>query len=607
MNNLGWHSLRSKIIIYLSVIIIIFLGVFNGYRYIQLKYQLELELNSRADTVMQRLADELKYRLWELDEDLIQDTLNSESKLNEVHSIFVEDVTGLKISIDKDSSGDNHKSSDYVFRSKQIIYNGVELGNVKLYLTYEFMNKRLNQELRSAIILAIFQIILMVLFLWVVINKIILYPIETLVRSTKLIADGEYSNFKLNLGNDEIGLLGKSIQKMNKKISLRENDIRISARQLKEVKEQLELAVNGTKDGLWDWNIETNKIYFSPPWKSMLGYEDDEFTNKFESWEKIIHPDDIDKTKKDIIFSHNSKDGIYENIHRLRHKDGNWVWILARGKTIFNEHGKPVRMLGFHTDITKQKNLELELHKQEELIIAQSRHVAMGEMISMIAHQWRQPITVITMGANNMLVDIALEEIDIENFKHNANDILKQAEYLSKTIDDFKNFFRPNKDKDIVNVCDVILEAKELMGKSITNSNIELIFTDLIDENITTYSRELLQVILNLLKNSKEVLEEKSIKNAYIKISVKKLNGSIIISVCDNGGGIKEDIKNRIFDPYFSTKGPKIGTGLGLYMSKTIVEKHLLGEINIIDIDDGVCFNILLPKDLKADKQHASI
>ncbi|MDA7816714.1 PAS domain-containing protein [Sulfurimonas sp.] len=603
MNNLTWNSLRVKIILNMSLIVIFFSVLLQGYRYTELESQLLKDLNTRADVIIERLSAELEVPLWELSEELIEHTLQSESKVEQVHAIYVKGTIGdININIDKDDSGDNHHQEHHIVREKNILHNEVKIGHVKLYLSHKLITQRLNEELKASILLTTIEISLVILVLWFMLNRTIIRPVETLVKSTEIIASGKYSDIKLTLNSDEIGLLGNSIQTMSDKISLRESELQESSKKLKNVTERLELAVNGTKDGLWDWDIENHKVFFSVPWKSMLGYQDSEFKNEFKSWESILHPDDIEKTKQDIIDSHNSPNTPFENIHRLRHKNGSWVWILSRGNTIFNEDGKAVRMVGFHTDITKQKELELELHEQEELLIAQSRHVAMGEMISMIAHQWRQPITVIAMGANNMLVDIGLDEVKIENFKHDAQDILKQAEYLSKTIDDFKNFFRPNKDMDTINVCDVIFEAKELMGKNISNNNIELIVSCDIEKTITTYSRELLQVIINFLKNSKEALEEQGTDNAYIKVVVENIDENIIISVSDNGGGIDQDIKSKVFDPYFSTKGLKIGTGLGLYMTKTIVEKHLLGEIDIIDIDQGVCFRVTLPQTIKSDK-----
>ncbi len=378
-----------------------------------------------------------------------------------------------------------------------------------------------------------------------------------------------------------------------------EEELRESNVQLIALKERLEYAVNGTRDGLWDWDLKSNEIYFSSRWKEMLGYRDDELPNVLETWEKLIYPDDLEKTEKAIAFSQEIPGRFYEKSYRIQHKSGNWLWILDRGQTIFDDEGKAVRMVGFHTDITKQKELEQELIEQENLMLSQSRHVAMGEMIGMIAHQWRQPITVIAMGANNVLADIALEDVSIERFKQEAQVILKQTEYLSKTIDDFRNFFRPNQEKDKVQVQEVLLEAKQIMGKSLEYHNIELSIASDEDEAIYTYSRELLQVVLNLLKNSKEALEAGKVEDAYIHASVESLADSIVIRVCDNGGGIEASIMNRIFEPYFSTKDKKTGTGLGLYMSKTIIEKHLNGTIAAANTDDGVCFIITISKESK--------
>lgn len=358
MKNFIFTSLRLKIIVNMSVIIILFLGVFQSYQHFELKNQLEQDLKSQADVIIQRLVNELKGALWDLNEDMIQVIMSSESKNENVHAIHVKDDSNIDLKIDKDDYLLDHNLDTYLIRSQPIFHDETKIGEVKLFLTYEHIEKRLSDELISAIVLAIIEIILIILLLWIMLDKLILAPIESLVNSTKLIAEGHYSNIASKFSNDEIGLLGQSIQKMNEKISSRENEIKLSAEDLKEVKEQLELAVNGSRDGLWDWNIETNKVYFSPPWKNMIGYEDDEFLNDFESWENIIHPDDIEKTKKDIIDSHSTPEGIYENIHRLRHKNESWVWILARAKTIFNEDHKAIRMVGFHHDITESKNRE---------------------------------------------------------------------------------------------------------------------------------------------------------------------------------------------------------------------------------------------------------
>lgn len=462
---------------------------------------------------------------------------------------------------------DEHNREAQIFRR---IYQGIGFG--LLYLT-------------SAVIL-----------LYLMVNRFTL-QLGSLLETIKKVHEGDKTVKADEGGYNELSQLSHEFNSMLDSIASGE-------RTLETVKERLEYAINGVQDGLWDWNLETNEVYFSPRWKEMLGYADDELPSVLESWEKNVHPDDIENVEQAIQFSHETLGRFYENVHRMRHKNGSWIWILDRGQTIFNEAGKAVRMVGFHTDITRQKELEHELMQQEEMMLAQSRHVAMGEMIGMIAHQWRQPITVIAMGANNMLADIALESVEIENFKHESQQILKQTEYLSKTIDDFRTFFRPNKEKDEIKVIDIFLEAKQIMGKSLENHNIELALTDNSNETILTYSRELLQVVLNLLKNAKEALDAKKTQDAYIHVNIESSTDCIVILVCDNGGGIDENLLERIFEPYFSTKDAKTGTGLGLYMSKTIIEKHLYGIIRASNSDKGACFTVTLPKSFKGESKH---
>lgn len=136
----------------------------------------------------------------------------------------------------------------------------------------------------------------------------------------------------------------------------------------KELKERMELALLGSNDGVWDWDVTTNTVYFSPRWKSMLGYDDHELPHDFSTWEERLNPDDAEKTWEDINKHLNGETESYENIHRLKHKDGHWVWILDRGKALRDENGKVIRMLGTHTDITKEKEDQLKILHQAQMI-----------------------------------------------------------------------------------------------------------------------------------------------------------------------------------------------------------------------------------------------
>lgn len=138
--------------------------------------------------------------------------------------------------------------------------------------------------------------------------------------------------------------------------------------ELKNLKERMELALLGNNDGLWDWNMITNEVYFSPRWKEMLGYSDEELPNEFSTWENRIHPDDLKATMHTINKNLDGQSDYMENTHRLKHKDGSWIWILDRGKTTFDQDGKALRMIGTNTDITREKALELKYAKQAQII-----------------------------------------------------------------------------------------------------------------------------------------------------------------------------------------------------------------------------------------------
>lgn len=370
--------------------------------------------------------------------------------------------------------------------------------------------------------------------------------------------------------------------------------------QVKESESRWQFALEGSKNGVWDWNTKTNKLFFSKRWKAMLGYQEDEISDDIIEWSSRVHPDDLDRCLKDL--DNFLKDDIefYENTHRLRCKDGSYKWILDRGKIVSREKGKPTRAIGTHSDITDIIKTKEELRKKEELMIAQSRHAAMGEMISMIAHQWRQPLSVIAMASNNLIVDIELGMVNNEVVKNNTQLIKNQTQELSKTINDFKNFFKPQKTIEEIYVKDIFEEAFKVIGKALQNSDIDVIKKYECKKKIQTYSRELMQVFINMLKNAKEALESENIADKKISIFVNNKEDSINISICDNAGGIKQEHISEIFNPYFSTKDEKIGTGLGLYISKIIIEKHLKGTLNVYNKDGGACFEMQLPYKINA-------
>jgi len=354
----------------------------------------------------------------------------------------------------------------------------------------------------------------------------------------------------------------------------------------------LEQAVNQAPISIVITDEKANIEYVNPTFTNVTGYTLLEVIGKTP---KILKSEYTNQAEYENLWETitlgNTWNGTFKNIK----KNGEEFWEMALISPIFSlKTDKIIKYIAIKEEITSKLYMQQKLKHQEELMIFQSRHAAMGEMISMIAHQWRQPTTVISLCANNILTDIVLDEVDLESLARNSQDIIDQTKYLSQTIDDFRNFFKPNKQKSIVTIQEVIDEVKNMMKATLHNQNIELQEYYRFNKKIKTYKKELVQVLINLIKNAQEILEEKNNDTKIIFINEYIKNNNVILQICDNAGGIQQENIHRIFEPYFTTKDEKNGTGLGLYISKVIVEKHLKGTIKAFNKNQGACFEITL-------------
>ena len=237
----------------------------------------------------------------------------------------------------------------------------------------------------------------------------------------------------------------------------------------------------------------------------------------------------------------------------------------------------------------------VEEHRKKDKIIAQqAKLAAMGEMVGSIAHQWRQPLN--TLGIRIQLLEDDYKDgvIDVPYIEEYIVENMKRIGFMSKTIDDFSNFFRIDKQKKEFYIVQTINSVLNIISSQLEKHNIKIEITSDKDYKIMGYESELQQVIMIIINNSKDVFIEKEQKNGKISIHVKKENNHIFVVFKDNGGGIPEDIINRIFEPYFTTKEEGKGTGLGLYMSKMIIEDNMNGTLDVENIKEGVLFKLKL-------------
>ena len=235
---------------------------------------------------------------------------------------------------------------------------------------------------------------------------------------------------------------------------------------------------------------------------------------------------------------------------------------------------------------------------QEQILIQQSKLAAMGEMIGNIAHQWRQPLAQISAIHMNMKVTYDFDKFDEAYLNEKIKEANKLTAYMSQTINDFQNFFKPQGDKEIFSIEKACRDAYHIIESSLKYHNIGIDFNVKQDTNILGYKNEFSQVILNILSNAKDILIERKIENPKIDIEVKNGDNYSIIKIHDNAGGVKDDILDKIFDPYFTTRHKTQGTGIGLYMAKNIIERNMSGFINVKNIGNGALFTIKVLKDL---------
>ncbi|MDF1880297.1 PAS domain S-box protein [Sulfurimonas sp. MAG313] len=271
---------------------------------------------------------------------------------------------------------------------------------------------------------------------------------------------------------------------------------------------------------------------------------------------------------------------------------GDIYWLDVNISSEYTQNNEHIGYLCIAHNISDKK---LVLQHQDQLV-SQSRHAAMGEMISMIAHQWRQPLGTIAAITTSIKFDIELKDLETEALDEKINKISSQVQHLSSTVDDFRDFFKPT--KGIVNtyIHTLVQEAVTLLNHRL-DQKVKLIYENKIDMCLALYHNELVQVLINIINNACDIFEEKSLNDAKIIINEFIQDNDIIIEIQDNAGGIDEKIMKHIFDPYFSTK-TKNGTGLGLYMSKTIVQDHQKGKLEVCNVEDGVKFSIVLPIDV---------
>lgn len=390
-------------------------------------------------------------------------------------------------------------------------------------------------------------------------------------------------------------------------------DKELIEKKLEKTAESLQQAQKIGRIGNWEWDIVKDRIWLSDEMYRILGLESKQFQFTAEIFLKHIHPENKKYIQQAMESTVHSESFCME--FKFIDFNGKEIWMYHSGGVISNEKGNPTHIFGISQDITEKKaalnklkrmnkNLkemvknEVEKsRKKDAVIIYQSRLAKMGQMIGHIAHQWKQPLNNLNLILSNIKDDYEYNELNREGLENSIYSSKKIVNQMSRTIDDFRYFFKPRKNKEKFSLCDTINFALELIEESIKLNNLKIKMELICDSIVYGYSNEFSQVIFNILDNAKDALIQNSTADKEISIKIYIENNMAIVKICNNGGCIKENVIENIFEPYFTTKNETKGTGIGLYMSKMIIERHMNGKVKCHNITKGVCFKILIPID----------
>ncbi len=410
------------------------------------------------------------------------------------------------------------------------------------------------------------------------------------------------------------------IQKGSSEIKNRELQIleqmlkrEIIQEELERSQNKYEILFNSTRDATFiikpDCHQERYKISEVNKYSQLLlGFEKDELESK--CFEEIVTHDEIDRLKMNLRKLSHEQNSLFET--SILSKDCREI-IVEINATLFNLKGYKY-ILANARDMSFRKELENKQRIQEQLLIQKSKLAEMGEMIGAIAHQWRQPLNALGILIQdiedahkfNLLDDVYLRDVVVNG--------MNLINHMSKTIDDFRNFLKPNKNMVRFNIIEAMINLTSLINSQLDNLRVyiemsyneELILKDnrvinlqYYDVDAFGYPNEFKQVVLNIINNAKDAIIENRTKyefyNGKIDIKISKDSESIKIIIKDNGTGIPDKILSRIYEPYYSTKEEGQGTGLGLYLAKVIIEKSMNGRLyayNNSDIGSSFCIEL---------------
>ena len=467
-------------------------------------------------------------------------------------------------------------------------YQDKKLGYIQLNFEVETLIDIIKKDIFVLISILVFTLILSYLMAIAYARKFT-NPILDLVNFLEKVELTDSLNKRTKTEEDnEYGKLYDEINRMLERIESSHKILKIAA------------VTFETQNGITITDKDQKILLVNKAFSKITGYTSDEVVGLTP---KILKSGMHDKEFYDEMRESLNNKHIWIGEINNKHKDGSILNEQLTIQTILDDNNDVLYYVASFLDITLQKEMESKLKEKEILLIQKSKMAAMGEMIENIAHQWRQPLSLISVVSSTLLLQKKLDmHIPKDEECEQLTKIGDTVNYLSQTIDDFRSFFKEKKLKENFLLEDSYKKVLNLMCSNFKAMQIDVI-ENIENVEIETFENELIQVIMNILTNAKDVLLSKG--NDFRKlifIEIYKENDKSIFSIKDNAGGIPIENIEKIFEPYFTTKGDE-GTGIGLHMSKEIIQNHMNGELKVENSTfdyqgeeyKGAKFTIILP------------
>lgn len=463
---------------------------------------------------------------------------------------------------------------------------------------------------------------LLIMLLANIFHPVITAPVLKLAMTASRVAESkDYSLRAEILGQDEIGRLSSAFNGMLYQIQAQDSE-------LKESRERFELAVAGSRDGLWDWDVATNQVFYSPRWKSMLGYEEGEIQAAFDEFTRLLHPDDRSRVMEKLNAYFAGDDQHFEAEFRLQGKDGDYGWVVSRGVALRDAEGKPYRMAGSHTDITERKLAEQELDKLNRQLVDISRQAGMADIATGVLHNVGNVLNSVNVSATLVIDGVKQQEIHhlakaielLNEHSGQATEFLSQnprGQMLLGYVTEFVDQLGAEREehigeltaltKNIEHIKEIVAMQQsyaKVSGATGTFDLVELV-EDALKINLNGFERhqvrivreyeptplvfadrhKTLQIIINLLSNAKHALDRVNTDDKTITIQVgSRSPARVQIVVTDNGIGIARENLVNIFNFGYTTRSE--GHGFGLH-SGANAAKEMGGTLSVFSAGPG--------------------